>query len=168
VFLEPIARYHTRELHEPGDDGWTAEYAPPDQWGDIHVPIGAPRLVREGSDVLVVSWGNGAYMSARVAERCAAEGISCAVLDVRWLAPLPTREIAAHATDIGRVLVVDETRHSGGVGEAIVAGLVEHGFGGPTIRLAARDSFIPLGDAAQLVLVAEDDIADAVQRLAAG
>ena len=168
VFLEPIARYHTRELHEPGDDGWTAEYAPPDRWGDIHVPIGAPRLVREGNDVLVVSWGNGAYMSARVAERCAAEGISCAVLDVRWLAPLPTREIAACATDVGRVLVVDETRHSGGVGEAIVAGLVEHGFGGTTMRLAARDSFIPLGDAAQLVLVAEDDIADAVRRLAAG
>jgi len=167
VFLEPIARYHTRELHEPGDDGWTAEYAPPDRWGDIHVPIGAPRLVREGNDVLVVSWGNGAYMSARVAERCAAEGISCAVLDVRWLAPLPTREIAARATDVGRVLVVDETRHSGGVGEAIVAGLVEHGFGGTTMRLAARDSFIPLGDAAQLVLVAEDDIADAVRRLAA-
>ena len=32
VFLEPIALYHTRDLHEPGDERWTAPYAPPAAW----------------------------------------------------------------------------------------------------------------------------------------
>ena len=40
VFLEPIALYHTRDLHDLGDERWTAAYEPPDRWGRIHVPIG--------------------------------------------------------------------------------------------------------------------------------
>ena len=39
VFLEPIALYHERDLHEPGDRGWLGDYSP-----DAVVPIGAPRL----------------------------------------------------------------------------------------------------------------------------
>jgi 2-oxoisovalerate dehydrogenase E1 component len=162
VFLEPIALYHMRELHDPGDDGWTAQYEPPDRWADTHVPVGEPAVTREGTDVLVVSWANGAYLSARVAERLAAEGISCCVMDLRWLAPMPIAAVAERASEIGRVVVVDETRRSGGVGEAIVAGLVEHGYRGPLERVAAHDSFIPLGDAARLVLVSEADIESAI------
>ena len=162
VFLEPIALYHMRELHDPGDDGWTAQYEPPDRWADTHVPVGEPAVTREGTDVLVVSWANGAYLSARVAERLAAEGISCCVMDLRWLAPMPIAAVAERASEIGRVVVVDETRRSAGVGEAIVAGLVEHGYRGPLERVAAHDSFIPLGDAARLVLVSEADIESAI------
>ncbi len=131
VFLEPIALYHTRDLHEAGDDGWTAPYPPPAAWAGGHVAIGQPAVAREGGDVLVVTWANGLYLSLRVAERLAAEGVSCRVLDVRWLAPLPFEEVARHAGEVGRVVVVDETRRSGGVGEAVLAGLVEHGFRGP-------------------------------------
>ncbi len=68
VFLEPIALYHTRDLHDAGDDGWTAPYAGPAAWADDHVPIGAPAVAREGSDVLVVTWANGLYLSMRVAD----------------------------------------------------------------------------------------------------
>ena len=63
------------------------------------------------------------------------------------------------------MLVVDETRHSGGVGEAVLAGLVERGYTGVAARVAALDSFVPLGDAATLVLVSEDDIAIAAESL---
>jgi len=163
VFLEPIALYHTRDLHLSGDEGWTAPYVGPEGWGSAHIPIGEPAVAREGEDVLVVSWANGLYMSLRVAERLAAEGISCRVLDLRWLAPLPVDVIANHARALGGVVVVDETRHSGGVGEAILAGLVEAGYHGPVTRIAARDSFVPLGDAANFVLVAESDIESAVR-----
>ncbi|HEX6656922.1 MAG TPA: transketolase C-terminal domain-containing protein, partial [Ilumatobacter sp.] len=97
--------------------------------------------------------------------RLAAAGISCRVFDLRWLAPLPIDEVLAHANEVGRVLVVDETRHSGGVGEGVVAGLVEGGYEGPLSRVAARDTFIPLGEAANLVLVSEDEIIDATSRL---
>jgi len=163
VFLEPIALYHTRDLHDVGDDGWMAPYAGPAAWADDHVPIGAPAVARDGSDVLVVTWANGLYLSMRVAERLAAEGIQCRVVDLRWLAPLPVEEVARHAADVGRVVVVDETRRTGGVGEAILAGLAEHGFTGPMRRVAALDSFIPLAAAANLVLVSEDDIEQAIR-----
>jgi 2-oxoisovalerate dehydrogenase E1 component len=159
VFLEPIALYHTRDLHEPGDGGWLS--VP----GDDHVPIGAGRVVRDGGDVLVVSWANGLYMSLRVAERLARHGISCRVFDVRWLVPLPLDEIAEHARTVGRVVVVDETRHTGGVGEAIITGLVESGLTVPIRRVASADSYVPLGEAASLVLVSEDDITDAVRAI---
>ncbi len=167
VFLEPIALYHTRDLHGPGDEHWTAPYAPPSAWAHEHVPIGSSVVAREGDDVLVVTWGNGRYLSERVAERLAGSGIGCRVLDVRWLAPLPVAEIVRHAESIGRVLVVDETRRTGGVGEAIVAGLAEAGFAGPVRRVAGLDSFVPLGDASRLVLVSEDDIEAGVRDLLA-
>ena len=66
----------------------------------------------------------------------------------------------------GRVLVVDETRHDGGVGEGIVTGLVEHGFAGPIRRVSSQNSFVPLGTAAQHVLLGEDDIEKAAQQVA--
>jgi 2-oxoisovalerate dehydrogenase E1 component len=165
AYLEPIALYHTRDLHEAGDGVWTAPYAAPDQWAAAHVPIGSGRLVREGDDLLIVTWANGLYLSLRAAKRLAADGISCRVFDLRWLAPLPIEEVLAHAADVGRVLVVDETRHSGGAGEGVIAGLVEGGYSGALARVAARDTFIPLGEAANLVLVSEDDIVETAMRL---
>ena len=160
LFLEPIALYHTRDLHEPGDGGWLSN------GGSGHVPIGSSRVARDGDDVLIATWGNGLYMSLRVAERLARdEGVNARVVDLRWLVPLPIGDVLRHASEVGRVLVVDETRHQGGVGEAVVTGLVEGGFTGPLGRVAAKDSFIPLGDAANLVLLSEDEIAEAVRLL---
>ena len=43
VFLEPIALYHTRDLHQPGDGGWLSPYAGPEHWANEHVPIGHGR-----------------------------------------------------------------------------------------------------------------------------
>jgi 2-oxoisovalerate dehydrogenase E1 component len=170
LFLEPIALYHTRDLHEPGDEGWLSRYAAPGTAVDVHVPIGSCRVARAGvdhDDVVIATWGNGLYLSLRVAHRLARdEGLSCRVVDLRWLAPLPIDELLVHAGEVGRVLVVDETRHQGGVGEAVVTGLVEGGFSGPIGRVASRDSFVPLGDAANLVLVSEDEIAEAVRLIA--
>jgi 2-oxoisovalerate dehydrogenase E1 component len=165
VYLEPIALYHTRDLHQPGDGLWTAPYAPPEQWQRIHVPIGRARIARDGHDVLLVTWANGLLMSLRVAERLAAEGIDCRVLDMRWLAPLPIDDIVQHAGEVGNVLVVDETRHTGGVGEGVLAGLVEAGHRGELRRVAADDSFIPIGDAASSVLVREEQIETAIREM---
>jgi 2-oxoisovalerate dehydrogenase E1 component len=167
VFLEPIALYHQRDLHEDGDGVWLSTYAAPERWVDEHVPVGSGRLVREGDDVLIVTWANGLAMSLRAARRLAQRGVSCRVFDLRWLAPMPIDEVLRHADQVGRVLVVDETRASGGVGEGVVAGLVEGGFRGPLRRVAAADSFIPLGDAANLVLVSVDEVVDAALELTA-
>jgi 2-oxoisovalerate dehydrogenase E1 component len=87
------------------------------------------------------------------------------VLDLRWLAPLPIADVVAHGRESGRVLVVDETRRTGGVGEGVVTGLVEAGFEGRIGLVASKDSFIPLGDAALTVLVSEEEIEVAARRL---
>jgi 2-oxoisovalerate dehydrogenase E1 component len=69
----------------------------------------------------------------------------------------------ANAT--GRVLVVDETRSSGGVAERVVIALVDEGFNRLLARVASEDSFIPLGDAALEVLLSEDTIETAAIKL---
>ncbi len=71
------------------------------------------------------------------------------------------REAAA----TGRVLVVDETRETGGVGEGVLAALLAGGFTGAVDRVASKDSFIPLGDAALHVLLSEDTIEAAAIKL---
>ncbi len=167
VFLEPIALYHTRDLHEPGDGGWLSPYAGPERWADEHVPIGQGRAYPgDGYENLtLVTFGNGVPMSLRVARRLAADGIRARVFDLRWLAPLPAGQLLAEASRTGRVLVVDETRRSGGVSEAIITALIDAGYQGRIARVAAADTFIPLGDAANLVLVSEPEIEAAARRL---
>jgi 2-oxoisovalerate dehydrogenase E1 component len=153
VFLEPIALYHARDALEEGDDGWVA--APNDQ----HVPIGSGRLYADGSDLTIVTWANGLHLSARVAHRLAEEkGIRARILDLRWLAPLPVEDVLREANATGHLLVVDETRRTGGVSEGILAELVDAGFEGRMARVTSKDSFVPLGDAARLVLVSEEEI----------
>jgi 2-oxoisovalerate dehydrogenase E1 component len=154
AFLEPIALYMTRDLHEANDGLWTSVYDP----GAPPVAIGSARVHGDGLDLLIVSFANGVWMSLRVARRLREHGIACRVLDLRWLAPLPIDDILREAAATGRVLVVDETRRSGGVAEGVIAQMIDHGFAGSLARVAAADSYIPLGAAANHVLVSEADI----------
>jgi 2-oxoisovalerate dehydrogenase E1 component len=165
VFLEPIALYHERDLHAPGDDGWLAPYDPPWRWADAHVPPGRARVYGAGGDLTIVSFGNGLRMSLRVAARLAGDGIACRVVDLRWLAPLPAEDMLREASVTGRVLIADETRRTGGVSEGIVAALTDGGYSGRMARVASEDSFIPLGDAASTVLLSEQSIEAAARAL---
>jgi len=159
AFLEPIALYHTRDLHDDGDASWLA--APTGE----HVPIGSARTYGTGRDLTIVTWGNGLFLSLRAARRLEARGIATRVVDLRWLAPLPIEDIAREVAETNRVLVVDETRRTGGVSEGVLAALVDIGFTGPMARVTSRDSFVPLGDAARLVLVSEQEIEEAASVL---
>ncbi len=161
VFLEPIALYHARDLYEEGDGEWLA---PP---GSSHVPIGSARTYRAGLDLTIVTWANGLRMSLRVANRLAEQGIFARIVDLRWLVPLPTDDILREAEATGRVLVADETRKSGGVSEGVVTALVDAGFGGRVAWVTSKDSFVPLGAAANLVLLSENEIEAAALRLLA-
>jgi 2-oxoisovalerate dehydrogenase E1 component len=97
-------------------------------------------------------------MSLRAAALLAEDGIGTRVVDLRWLAPLPAHDIIREATATARVLIVDETRRSGGVGEGILAALVDAGYVGVARRVAGIDTFIPLGPAANHVLVSIETI----------
>jgi 2-oxoisovalerate dehydrogenase E1 component len=161
VFLEPIALYHARDLHEPGDGGWLSGTV-----GALGGRVGTARIHGAGTDLTLVTFGNGVPMSLRVARRLrAARGIDCRVVDLRWLAPLPVADLLREAAATGRVLIVDETRRTGGVGQQVLSALVEGGFGGRIARVASADSFIPLGDAALRVLLDEDTVERAALQL---
>ncbi|HEX4724009.1 MAG TPA: thiamine pyrophosphate-dependent enzyme [Pseudonocardiaceae bacterium] len=158
VFLEPIALYHTRDLHEPGDDGWLCA-------ADVEAPLGRARVHGDGGDLTLVSFANGLRMSLRVAKTLVAAGIHCRVLDLRWLAPLPVDDLLTAAAATGRVLVVDETRASGGVSETVLTALVDNGSDAAMARVTSKDSYVPLGSAAHHVLLSEDDIERAARAL---
>jgi 2-oxoisovalerate dehydrogenase E1 component len=129
--------------------------------------VGSARTYGEGGDLTIVTWANGLHLSLRVARRLEERGLRARVLDLRWLAPLPVDDILRGAAATGRVLVVDETRRTGGVSEGVLAALVDAGYDGRMARVASKDSFVPLGDAARLVLVSEDEIEEAATELVA-
>ena len=137
------------------------------------MPLGEGRLYggEDGDDLLIVSYGNGLWMSVRVARRLRSRGIKARVLDLRWLMPLPMSQIVEHAQATGRVLVVDECRAAqGGPSALILAELCQNPqlAGCRLRRIAAVDSYVPLAAAADLVLVQEDDIERAATELCAG
>jgi 2-oxoisovalerate dehydrogenase E1 component len=164
VFLEPIALYHERDLHAEGDGLWLSDYPAP---GDALLP-GDVGLHGEG-DVLLVSYANGLRMSLqaqRILERD--HGLKTQVLDVRWISPLPLDEIARAAEGKRAVVVVDECRRTGGgIAEAVVADLAEREVPARLRSVRALDTYVPLGPAANLVLVQTPQIVDAVLGLEA-
>jgi 2-oxoisovalerate dehydrogenase E1 component len=161
LYLEPIALYHTRDLYQDGDGGWLSGVA-----DHIDPTIGTARTHGDGTDLTILTFANGVPMSLRVADRLRrTRGIRARVTDLRWLRPLPVEDIVREANATGRVLIVDETRRTGGVGQHVLAALVENGYRGLLARVASHDSFIPLGDAALHVLLDEDTIEHAAVAL---
>ncbi|BBX26384.1 thiamine pyrophosphate-dependent enzyme [Mycolicibacterium alvei] len=159
IYLEPIALYHTKDLYADGDEQWLARYP------SLPVQIGRARTYGGGDDLTILTFGNGLWMSLRVARRLEQVGIGTRVVDLRWLSPLPVEDMLREADATGRVLIVDETRRTGGVGEGVLAELTDHGYTGRVQRVASADSFIPLGDAARQVLLCEDTVEAGAMKL---
>ncbi len=169
VFLEPIALYHEKDLYEDGDSQWLHDYPPPPEMllpGEVGV---YPQEWAEANDLLIVSYANGLRLSLRAARTLKEQfGMAARVIDLRWLNPLPFEAVRKHAEECGRVLVADECRATGGgIADAVIASLVEGGFGGVMRSVRAVDSYVPLGAAANLVLISEQQIIEAAQKACA-
>jgi 2-oxoisovalerate dehydrogenase E1 component len=165
VFLEPIALYMTKDLHEPGDAQWLTAYPPPDQ----AMPLGEGRIYEcDAGDLVIFTYGNGVPMSLRAARAIGEKhGWKTRVVDLRWLVPLDEAFIAGQAGSASRIIVVDEGRHSAGVGEGVITAIVEAGLGAtPLRRVVGADTYTPLAGAAFLVLPGEADIVAAADALA--
>jgi 2-oxoisovalerate dehydrogenase E1 component len=175
VFLEPIALYHEKDLHAEGDGLWLTDYPAPGEVllpGEVAVHRAAdvaPGVAHDAprAPILLVSYANGLRMSLQAQKiLLETEGIACDVLDVRWLNPLPFEAIVAEAVGREAVVVVDECRATGGgIAEAVLAHLAEHDTKARLRSIRALDSYVPLGSAANLVLVQTPDIVRAVQGL---
>jgi 2-oxoisovalerate dehydrogenase E1 component len=159
VFLEPIALYMKKDLHDDNDGAWQFGYPPPSEV----MAFGEGRIYDPADDdqLTIVTFGNGVWMSLRVAKRLRAQGIKVRVFDLRWLMPLPIEQVKEHVRATGRCLIVDECRKSsGGPSPMLMAELCQD----PELRhcvlrrVAAEDSYVPLAAAANLVLVQEPDI----------
>ncbi|MBO6538709.1 MAG: MFS transporter [Rhizobiaceae bacterium] len=161
VFLEPIALYPMRDLHEAGDGGWLTGYPDPSE----RIGFGEVGVHGEGKDVAIVSFANGAYLSRQAQKRLEAEGVNTRVIDIRWLSPLPDDAILDAVKSCRSVLVVDETRRTGGVAEALMTLLTER-TELPHARLSADDSFIATGPAYAATMPSADAIVTAAKELA--
>ncbi|HYC77657.1 MAG TPA: transketolase C-terminal domain-containing protein, partial [Planctomycetota bacterium] len=167
VFLEPIALYMTKDLHAEKDELWSFPYPAP----GAATPFRQARVYDADApaDVVVVTWGNGAWLSLRAAKTAReAHGVRVRVVDLRWLQPWDEATVLSQAREVGRVLVVDEGRRTGGLSEGILATLVERlGPEAPVLaRYAGEDVYIPLGTAWTHVLPSEAGVLDRVLALA--
>jgi 2-oxoisovalerate dehydrogenase E1 component len=167
VFLEPIALYMTRDLHEAGDACWASTYAAPGEAKPIR--LGEVGRHGDGTELAIVSYGNGYYFS-RQAEKILREqhGLDLRVIDLRWLAPLDEDSLLDAVAGCERILIVDECRRTGSQSEALMALFAERASKVDCRRITAEDSFIPLGRAATLTLPSRDSIVAAALELARG
>mgnify|MGYP002778460249 FL=1 len=152
VFLEPIALYPMRDLHGDRDGAWMTRYPSPDR----RIPLGEVGVTGQGTDLAIVTFGNGHYLARQALPRIEAGGLAARVIDLRWLSPLPEAALLAAVEGCARVLVVDETRRSGGVAEGLMARLAEAGH--RPSRLCAEDSFIATGPAYAATMPSADGI----------
>ncbi|UWQ28866.1 alpha-ketoacid dehydrogenase subunit alpha/beta [Leisingera sp. M523] len=163
VFVEPIALYPMRDLHETKDGGWMRTYPSPDR----RIALGEAGVHGEGTDLAIVTYGNGRYLSAQAQAELAAQGVDARIVDLRWLAPLPEAALLEAVKDCRHVLVVDECRITGSLSEALMALFAEQG-DAPTARVAASDCFIATGPAYGATLPSKESIVAAALKLAGG
>lgn len=134
--------------------------------------IGPARLLREGADVLLVTWGLHGTVCVRAADQLAEEGIGVEVLDLVTLRPLDRATLHERAAARGRVLVVHEDARPGGPGAEVAALLAEHTFFAldtPIVTIAPEGPFglVPAAADAELAsTVSVTRVVEAVRRLA--
>ncbi|MHA7881000.1 MAG: thiamine pyrophosphate-dependent enzyme [Saccharospirillum sp.] len=155
VFLEPIARYHCRDLHETDDQLWCH----PDPGQDFR--IGHRHFLQDGDgdDLAIITYGNGTYLSQQALPALADAGIGTRLIDLCWLTDIDHEALHQAIAACKQVLIVDECRRHGSVSEELMAELSQRGRSGADMhRLTAEDSFIALGKAATCTLPDKDAI----------
>ena len=157
IFLEPIALYMTRDLHEEKDGQWSFIYNDVEQ-----ISFGNIGQYGKGKELAIITYGNGYYLSRQAAKSLEAKGIKLRIIDLRWLLPLPTKNLLKAIKGCQNILIVDECRKTGSISEELMTLLKDY----PNVkRLTAEDSFIPLGRAFASTLPSVDSIINAATEL---
>ena len=132
--------------------------------GEYLVPLGKARTVREGSDIVIITWSFQVEVARQAAAMLEAEGVSCRILDLRSIAPLDIAAIVDAVEACGRAVVVEEAPKTGGFGGEIVATINEEclwSLEAPVLRVAGYDTPYPYS-------VLEDFYVPDAERIAAG
>lgn len=153
VFLEPKARYWSKEEGELRDDG---------------PPIGTARVVRDGGDVTVVGYGAMVARALAAADAAADRGIGVRVIDLRSLVPLDVETLAASVRETGRAVVVHEAPMTLGFGAEIAARIMEEAFDfleAPVVRVTGYDTPYPPATLEQHYVPTPERILEAIERV---
>jgi 2-oxoisovalerate dehydrogenase E1 component len=136
---------------------------------DFTIPFGKARMVREGNQVSIITYGAVVHRAEVAAAALEREGVSVEIIDLRSLSPFDWEAISATVRKTHRVIVAYEDMISWGYGAEIAARIAEELFDeldAPVKRVAATDTFCAyqpkLEDA---ILPQTDDIAAAVKGL---
>ena len=104
VFLEPIALYPMRDLHADKDGGWMCRYPDPSEI----IPLGEVGVSGDGTDLAIVTFGNGVYLSQHALPGIKNAGINARIVDTRWLSPLPKAALTKAVEGCKRILISNE------------------------------------------------------------
>lgn len=110
------------------------------------MPLGKGRIVREGGDLSIITYGRQVYDALEAAEKLAADGVSVEVIDLRSLYPLDKELIGESIAKTHKAIVITEEVKRGGFGGEISAIIGEEFFDyldAPVIRIGALDTPVP-------------------------
>jgi 2-oxoisovalerate dehydrogenase E1 component len=112
---------------------------------DFTIPFGQARMVREGTDVSIITYGAVVHRAEVAAAELSRDGISAEIVDLRSLSPYDWEAVAATVRKTNRVLVAYEDTRSWGYGAEIAARIADELFDhldAPVRRVAATDTFV--------------------------
>jgi pyruvate dehydrogenase E1 component beta subunit len=130
---------------------------------DFTIPFGKAKVVREGTDVTIVSFGIGVAHSLAAAEALAGEGISAEVIDLRTLRPMDTATVIKSVMKTNRCVTVEEGWPVASIGSYIGSVVMQQAFDhldAPVITLTGKD--VPMPYAANLEKLALVTVAEVV------
>lgn len=135
----------------------------------VRIPLSQAKVVREGTDVTIVSWGIGVHWALEEAEVHAGKGTQVEVVDLRTLVPWDRETVLASVRKTGRLLVVHEAARTGGFGGEVAASITEEAFeflDAPPMRVGGLDLPIPFArHLEETVHSAKPRLAAALERL---
>jgi 2-oxoisovalerate dehydrogenase E1 component beta subunit len=114
--------------------------------GEGLAEIGKARVVREGRDLSVITYGAMLHVALEAAGRLEADGIDLEVVDLRTIKPLDQETILASVRKTSRVIVLTEEQLTGSVAGEVAARISQHAFewlDGPVHRLCCPDTPVP-------------------------
>ncbi|MCM3039236.1 alpha-ketoacid dehydrogenase subunit beta [Paenibacillus motobuensis] len=114
--------------------------------GEYTVELGKANVVREGSDVTILSYGLMVHTAVKAAEELEKNGVKAEVIDLRTLVPLDIDTILASVKKTNRVIIVQEAQKSAGIAAEVIAQINEHAIlhlEAPVLRVSAPDTVYP-------------------------
>ena len=146
---------------------YTSKGEVPDE--PYRIPFGEAEVYRAGTDVTLICYSGSLHQGYRAAQRLAADGIECEVLNLRTLRPLDVDAILASVRKTNRAIVIEDDWRFGGFGGEIAAIIQEHAFDdldAPVLRCSGADVPMPYAGALeQAALPQEAEIVRLVKTL---